>query len=75
MLLEILWPLECFAAEVTAMGLQRDVDTDVRGDVVSLDGGGSAGAPCAGQAEVVGALAANVNVTKVVLQSRQSTIF
>ena len=41
-LLEILRTLERLAAELTLVRLQRNVDTNVRGNVVSLDGGGSA---------------------------------
>lgn len=42
MLLEILGPLERLAAEVTLMGLQRNVHADVRSDMVTLDSGGAA---------------------------------
>lgn len=41
-LLEILGTLEGLATEVTFVRLQWDMDTDVRGDVITLDGGGSA---------------------------------
>jgi hypothetical protein len=67
MLLEILWALEGLAAEVALMWLQRHVNTDVRGNVVTLDGGGAAVTPLARQIQVVGALAANVTLTNVIL--------
>ena len=67
MLLEILWALECFATEVALVRLQGYVNADVRGDVVTLDGGGATCAPLTGQVEVVGALAADVAFAYVVL--------
>ena len=66
-LLEILGALEGLPAEVALVRLQRDVDTNVRGDVVTLDGCGAARVPLAGQVEVVGALPSNVPLTDVVL--------
>jgi hypothetical protein len=47
--------------------LQGYVDADVRGDVVTLDGGGATCAPLTGQVEVVGALAADVAFAYVIL--------
>lgn len=67
MLLEILRALERLATELALVGLQRHVDAYVRGDVVALDGGGAALAPCAGEVEVVGRLAANVSLANVLL--------
>jgi hypothetical protein len=52
-LLEILRTLECLATELALVGLQGDVDSDVRSDVVTLDCGGAALAPSTGQVEVV----------------------
>jgi len=66
-LLEILRTLERLSAEVTFVWLQWNVDSDVRGDVVALDGGGSALIPATGQVEVVGALASNVLLADVLL--------
>jgi hypothetical protein len=54
MFLQILWSLECLAAELALVRLQGDVDSDVGGDVVTFDRGGTALAPGAGQVEVVG---------------------
>ena len=67
MLLKILWTLECFATEVALVRLQGYVNADVRGDVVTLDGGGATCAPLTGQVEVVGALATDVAFAYVVL--------
>ena len=67
MLLEVLRPLEGLAAEFALVRLERHMDADVRGDVVALDGGGAAGAPGTRQAEVVCALATNVDVAEMVL--------
>ena len=67
MLLEILWALECFATEVALVRLQGYVNANVRGDVVTLDGGGATCAPLTGQVEVVGALATDVALAYVIL--------
>ena len=47
MFLEILRTFEGLAAELALMRLERDVDSDVGGNVVALDGGRSALAPLA----------------------------
>ena len=67
MLLEILRALERFATEVALVRLQGYVNSDVRGDVVTLDGGGATCSPLTGQVEVVGALAADVAFAYMVL--------
>lgn len=67
MFLEILWPLECFPAEFALVRFQRNVDSDVGGDVVTLDGRGAALSPGAGQIEVVGRLSAYVSLAHMVL--------
>lgn len=68
MLLQFLRTLESLAAEVALVWLQGDVDANVRGDVITLDGGSSALVPAAGQVEVVGALATDMLLTDVLLQ-------
>lgn len=60
MLLEVLRTFERLPTKVAFMGLQRDVDTDVRGYVVSLDDCSPTATPVARQVEVVGALAPNM---------------
>ncbi len=67
MFLEILRTLEGLAAEVTFVRLQGDVDPDMRGDVVPLDGRSSALAPGAGEVQVVSRLAANMSLADVLL--------
>ena len=67
MLLEILGPFECLAAKVALVRLERDMDTDVRGDVVPFDGGRATTAPLAGQVEIIGALAADMTLTHMFL--------
>ena len=67
-LLQILRTLESLAAEVTLVGLQGDVDSDVGGDMVTLDGGGSALVPSTGQVKVVGALATDMLLANVFLK-------
>ena len=67
MLLEILGTLECLATELALVRLQRNVDSDVRGDVVALDSCGAALTPGAGQVEVVSGLAADMSLADVFL--------
>lgn len=67
MLLQVLGTLEGLATELTLVRFQRNVDTDVRSDVVTLHGGGAARVPLASKAQVVGALASNVALTDVLL--------
>lgn len=72
MFLEILWSLECLATELTLVRFQRDVDSNVGGDVVTLDGGGATLTPGAGQVEVVGRLATDVSLANMVLCNRST---
>lgn len=66
-LLQVLRTLECLATEVALVRLERDVNTDVRRDVVALNRGGAAVSPLAGEVQVVGAFATNVTLTNVIL--------
>ena len=66
-LLQILRSLESLAAEVALVRLQRDVNTNVRRDVVTFYSRGTAVTPLTGQVQVVGALATNMTFTNVVL--------
>ncbi len=70
-LLEILGALERLAAELALVGLERNMDADMRGDVITLDGGGPARVPLAGKAQVVCALATDVALANVFLQDEQ----
>lgn len=53
-LFEILWTLESLAAKLALVGLERNMNTNVRLQVVPLTSGCTALVPCAGQVEVVG---------------------
>jgi hypothetical protein len=66
-LLQILRALECLATEVALVWLQGDMDANVGGDVVALDGGGVAVAPLASQVQVVGAFATDMALADVFL--------
>ena len=68
-LLQILWTLEALAAEGTLVWLERNVDTNMRSDVIALDGGGTAVRPSAGEVQVVGRLAANMALADVLIES------
>ena len=68
MLLQVLGTLEALATEVALVRLERNMDTDVRRDVVALDGGCAAIVPAAGQVEIVSALATDMALTDVVIE-------
>ncbi len=74
MLLEILRTLERLSAELALVRLERNVHTDVRGDVIALDSGGSARIPLAGQVQVVGTLSTNMLLTDMLLDACQSRV-
>jgi hypothetical protein len=67
MFLQILRTLECLSTEITFVWLQWDVDADVGGDVVTLDGGGAARVPATGEVKVVCALSSDVLLANMVL--------
>jgi hypothetical protein len=67
MFLEVLGTLEGLAAEITLVRFERDMHSNVRGDVIPLDGGGATAAPLARQVEVVGALATDMAFADVFL--------
>lgn len=50
MFFQVLRTLECFLAEVALVRLQRNMNADVRRDVVALDSRGPTRAPLAGEA-------------------------
>ena len=66
-LLKILRTLEGLAAEVALVWLQWHVNADVRGDVISLHGGGATATPLAGEIKIVGAFSANMAFADVIL--------
>jgi hypothetical protein len=67
MLLEILRTLESLSTEVALVWLKRNVNTDMRRDVVAFDGGGSALVPATSEVQVVGTLPTNMLLTDVFL--------
>jgi len=67
-LLQVLGTFEGFSTEFTFVRLERDVDSDVGGDVVAFDSGGAASSPLTGQVEVVCALATDVTFADVVVE-------
>lgn len=72
-LLQILGTLESLATEVALVRLQGNVNSNVRSNVITLDSGGAAIAPLAGEVQVVGALAADMALTDVVLSTNKYT--
>jgi hypothetical protein len=69
MLLQVLRAFEGFLAEVALVRLKRNMNTDVRGNMVALNSRGVALVPSTGEVEVVGALASNMAFTHMVLRS------
>ena len=67
MLLEILRPLKGLATEIASMRFQRNVNSNVRGDVVPFHDGNTTAAPCARQVEVVCAFATNMAFAHMLL--------
>lgn len=67
MLLQVLRTLEGFAAEITLVWLKRNMDTNMRSNVITLHCGGAARVPLASQVEVVGALPADMLLAEMVL--------
>jgi len=67
-LLEILRTLECLTTEVTFVGLQGYMDSNVGGNVVTLHCSGAARVPTTSQVQVVGAFATNMLFTNMLLQ-------
>lgn len=68
MLLQVLWALEALATVSTLVWLQWDVNTDVGGNVVALDGGGTAVNPSTGQVQIVGRLASDMALADVLIE-------
>ena len=67
MFLQILRAFEGLATEVASVWLERNVDADVGGDVITLYHGNVAVGPPAFEVEVVGALATNMNFANMIL--------
>lgn len=74
MLLQILWALEGFLANLAGMRLEWSMNSQMARDVVSFGAGRAAVFPSAGQAEVVGTLAADVVIAEVVVECFRVTI-
>jgi hypothetical protein len=70
MLLKVLRALERFAAEIAFVRFERNMNSDVRRNVVALDRGGAAGVPLAGQVQVIGALPPNMTFANMILVLR-----
>lgn len=68
-LFEILRPLESLAAEITFVWLERDMYANVRSDVITLHSRRATGTPLTSEVQVVGALAADMALTYVVVES------
>lgn len=67
MFLLILWPFESFPTKFAPMRLQRNVNANVRRDVITLDNFNLTITPSTDQIQVIGAFAANMGVAYMVL--------
>lgn len=67
MLLQILWTLESLAAELAFVWFQWHMDSNMGGNVVTLDRRRSTLTPSAGKVEVVGGLSTYVSLAHVFL--------
>jgi len=73
MLLQILWTLESLSAKIAFVRLERNMNTDMGCDVIALDCRSTTVAPLAGQVQVIRALAANVTLADVVLETKSAS--
>jgi hypothetical protein len=67
MLLQILRALESFATEITFVRFEWYMNTNVGGDVITLDCGRVAGTPLARQVEVVSTFTSDVTLANMLL--------
>lgn len=65
MLLQILRTLELLAAGLAFVRLERDVNAEMRGDVVTLHSSYPTATPSTSEVEVVGRLAANMLIAQM----------
>lgn len=67
MFLFILWPFESFPTKFAPMWLQRNVNADMRRDVIPLDDFNLAVTPSTDQIQVIGTFTPNVDVAYMIL--------
>lgn len=67
MLFQILRPFEGLSTKLTAMWFQRDMDANVRGNMVTFDNPYLTIAPCTDEIQVVRAFTPDVSITYVIL--------
>jgi hypothetical protein len=65
--LEILRTLESFSTEIALMWLERNVDSNMRCDMIALDGGGAALIPTTSEVQVICAFASDMLLADVLL--------
>jgi hypothetical protein len=68
MFLEILRTLESFATELAFMRFQRNMDSNVGGDMIAFDSCGTAATPLTSQIEVVGTFSTDMSFADVLLR-------
>jgi hypothetical protein len=67
MLLQVLRTLEGLATETALVRFEGDMDSDVRGDMITFDGAGVASFPATDEIQVIGALASDMSFTEMFL--------
>jgi hypothetical protein len=67
-LFQVLWPLECLAAHRARMGFERGVDSQMTGDMISLDAFRAASFPTASEVQVARALPPDMLVAEMLVQ-------
>ena len=74
MFFQILGALEGLATEITFMRLERHMHTNVRSDVVALDGGSITRPPLAGEVQVIGTLTTDMALANVFLLDGEANV-
>lgn len=68
MLLQILRTLKSFPTKVTLVRLEGNVDSNVGGDMITLDGGGATTSPLTSQVKIVCTFATDMTFADVLLR-------
>lgn len=66
-LLQILRTFECLPTKVTLMRLERDMDSDMRSNMIALDGCRATAPPLTCQVEIIGTLPTDMALADVFL--------
>lgn len=73
-LLQVLRTLKGLSTEITFVWLERDVDSNVGSDMVTLDSGGTARVPTTSEVQIVGALSSDMLLADVLLKGKLAMV-